>query len=249
MIRLHINIDHVATIRNQRDTPYPDPAAAAQLCLEAGADGITAHLREDRRHIRDADVSRLRQTIGPGHCFNLEMAATEEMAAIARRERPNAVTLVPERREERTTEGGLDVRASARTISSIQKACEEIGASLSLFIEPSLEQVRAARELGAAQVEFHTGHYCEAEPSARSGLLRPFIEAAGLARELGLKVAAGHGLSVDNVGPVVGIPHLEELNIGHSVVSEAVLVGLPQAVRNLRAAIQSSLKSLKTSKE
>ena len=241
MIRLHINIDHVATLRNQRDTAYPDPAEAARLCLEAGANGITVHLREDRRHIRDGDVSRVRQVVPAGCCLNLEMAATAEMAEIARRERPNAVTLVPERREERTTEGGLDVRASRQTIQQIAGVCAELGASMSLFIEPSLAQVRASAELGAAQVEFHTGHYCDSSEAERPGQLRAFVAAAELAHELGMQVAAGHGLTCENVGPIARLPHLEELNIGHSVISEAVMMGLPKAVQRLRQAIDAGV--------
>ncbi len=242
MIRLHINLDHVATLRNQRDTTYPEPGQAARLCLEAGADGITVHLREDRRHIRDHDVEQMRRMISLPKCLNLEMAATEEMAAIAARVRPDAVTLVPERREERTTEGGLDASGNREAISRVARVCQEIDARLSLFIEADTGQVRVAQELGADQVEFHTGHYCDAPAEQREALLPAFFEAASLADELGMQVAAGHGLHAGNIAGIVKIPHLVELNIGHSVVSEAVMVGLPDAVRHLRAAIALSLE-------
>ncbi len=234
-MRLHINIDHVATVRNQRDVPYPDPVAAARLCVEAGADGITVHLREDRRHIRDRDVERLceeRLTL-----INLEMAATDEMCAIAERIGPQVVSLVPEKREEKTTEGGLDVIAARPMVQKIAQMCAAQGIKLSLFIEARQEQVRAAAELGARQVEFHTGHYCDVPPSERLPLVRQIAEASRLARGLGLEVAAGHGLNCENVGPIAEIPEVEELNIGHSVVSDAVLWGMKQAVLNLRAAI------------
>lgn len=239
MTRLHINIDHVATLRNQRDTPYPDPVEAARLCLAAGAQGITVHLREDRRHIRDADVRALRKQLDT--VLNLEMAATEEMCGIAEEVHPQVITLVPERREERTTEGGLDVRAASSAVERVAQLCERTSIKLSLFIEADLDQVRLSRELGARQVEFHTGHYAEAGSAEVEGLLPRFAQAAELAHELGLEVAAGHGLHCGNVAPIVRVPHMAELNIGHAVISEAVLVGLPDAVRRLRRVIDEAL--------
>lgn len=234
-LRLHINIDHVATVRNQRDTSYPDPIAAARLCLGAGADGITVHLREDRRHIKDADVQRL-CAAGLG-LVNLEMAATDGMRDIAERVRPQVITLVPEKREERTTEGGLDVTASHAAISAVVAMCTRSGIKLSLFIEPNEQQVRAAQALGAAQVEFHTGHYCDVAPEQRPATLQRIQACSTLARALGLEVAAGHGLNCENVGPIAAIPEMQELNIGHAVVADAVLFGMRQAVLNLRAVL------------
>jgi pyridoxine 5-phosphate synthase len=235
MIRLHINIDHVATLRNQRDCTYPDPVLAAQLCELAGADGITAHLREDRRHIRDVDVAKLRTQITT--LLNLEMAATQEMSQIAERVKPDVITLVPERREERTTEGGLDVVRGRAVIAPIAEMCARTGIKLSLFIEADEAQIRASRELGARQIELHTGHYSEASRAEREPQLERLARGAKLASELGLEVAAGHGLTRENVIAVAALPYIEELNIGHSVVADAVLMGLPQAVRELRTAI------------
>ncbi len=235
MIRLHINIDHVATLRNQRDASYPSPVLAAQLCELAGADGITAHLREDRRHIRDRDVEDLRAAVTT--ILNLEMAATEEMGAVAERVHPDVVTLVPERREERTTEGGLDVARVRAHIEPIAAMCARRNIKLSLFIEADEAQVRASRDAGAQQVELHTGHYCEVQGAERAAWLERLRGAAALANELGLEVAAGHGLTRANVLDVAALPHVAELNIGHSVIADAVLVGLDRAVRDLRAAI------------
>lgn len=245
MIKLHVNIDHVATLRNQRDTPYPDVVEAARLCLQAGAEGITVHLREDRRHIRDGDVERLREQVGPGRGFgrddsvlNLEMAATDEMCAIVRRIRPDMVTLVPEKRSERTTEGGLDVRATRDAIGRVSSACAQVNARLSLFIEANRESIELARELGAEQVEFHTGHFAEAPPEARAEHLARILEGSERAHELGLKLAAGHGLNIENVSAIAKIPHMAELNIGHSVVCDAVMKGLDAAVRDLLRAMR-----------
>lgn len=235
-MRLHINIDHVATLRNQRDVDYPRPLDAARLCYEAGADGITLHLREDRRHIRDSDVEEIKAA-RLGGILNLEMAATTEMGEIARRISPDVVTLVPEKREEKTTEGGLDVILAAEAISKIQAICQSQGIKLSLFIEASLVQVRESRRLGAQQVEFHTGHFCDAPEHEKEVHLAKIKSAVTLARELGLEVALGHGLNCQNVGAVAAIESVEELNIGHSVVADAVLVGMKQAVINLRSAI------------
>lgn len=236
MIRLHINIDHVATLRNQRGTLYPSPVLAAQLCELAGADGITAHLREDRRHIRDRDVEELRAAVST--ILNLEMAATPEMLAIAERVRPDVVTLVPERREERTTEGGLDVVKARAQVEPIAAMCARRGIKLSLFIEAEESQILASRDLGAQQVELHTGHYCEAPTHDRRRFLERLRVGAEVAHRAGLEVAAGHGLTRANVLDVAALPHMEELNIGHSVVADAVLVGLERAVRDLRAALE-----------
>ncbi len=235
MIRLHINIDHVATIRNARGTVYPDPITAAALCELAGADGITAHLREDRRHIKDDDIVRLRAALTT--MLNLEMAGTDEMCAIADRTGPDVVTLVPERRAELTTEGGLDVVAARKSIEQVAVMCERRKIKLSLFIAPDEAHVRLARELGAEQVEFHTGEYCHKTGTARAAELERLKRAATLAHGLGLEVAAGHGLTRFNVPDIAAIPELVELNIGHSVIADAVLVGMDRAVRDLRAAI------------
>lgn len=238
-MRLHINIDHVATLRNQRDVDYPRPLDAARLCYEAGADGITVHLREDRRHIRDSDVEEIKAA-DLGGILNLEMAATAEMGEIAKRISPDVVTLVPERREEKTTEGGLDVCVATEAISKIQAICLSQGIKLSLFIEASEVQVRQSQRLGAQQVEFHTGHYCDAPADQKEAHLAKIRNAVALARELGLEVALGHGLNCHNVGAVASIEAVEELNIGHSVVADAVLVGMKQAVKNLRSAIDAA---------
>ena len=238
MIRLNINIDHVATIRNQRDTSYPDLVMLAGECLRAGADGITVHLREDRRHIRDGDVEVLRRSVNK--VVNLEMAPTAEMAAIAERIRPDVVTLVPERREERTTEGGLDVVMNSGWIEHLAETCARARMKLSLFIEASPEQVRASKEYGAAQVEFHTGHFCSANPAEQGDLLSRLRESCVLAHELKLEVAAGHGLTRDNVGRIAGLPHLVELNIGHAVISDAMQWGMFGAVSKMRDAIAAA---------
>jgi pyridoxine 5-phosphate synthase len=235
MIRLHINIDHVATIRNARGTVYPDPVTAAALCELAGADGITAHLREDRRHIRDDDIARLRSALTT--MLNLEMAATEEMTQIADRVAPDVVTLVPERRAELTTEGGLDVLATRAAVDRVATMCQRRKIKLSLFIAPNETDVRTARELGASQVEFHTGEYCHKQGDQRAAELARLRHAATLAHGLGLEVAAGHGLTRFNVLAIAAIPEIVELNIGHSVIGDAVLVGIDRAVRDLRLAI------------
>jgi pyridoxine 5-phosphate synthase len=236
VVRLHVNIDHVATLRNARGTRYPDPVLAAELCELAGADGITAHLREDRRHIRDDDIERLRASLRT--VLNFEMAATDEMIAIAARVRPDVITLVPERREELTTEGGLDVIKASSAVEKAARMCAEHGIKLSLFVEADPRQIERAHGLGAAQVELHTGEYAEARGKARAEVLARLARGATLAHELGLEVAAGHGLTRDNVGPIVAIPEVVEVNIGHSVMADAVLVGMDRAVRDLRAAIE-----------
>lgn len=238
MIRLHVNIDHVATVRNARGTSYPDPIAAALECERAGAQGITAHLREDRRHIRDQDVTRLRAALTVP--LNLEMAATAEMVAIAEAVGPQVITLVPERREERTTEGGLDVIAARSQIERVAELCAHRGIKLSLFIAADRAQVEASRAVGARQIELHTGDYCEATDGAelrvRLGKLR---DAAQLAHDLGLEVAAGHGLTRENVVAVAALPFVEEFNIGHALISDAIFQGLGGAVRGFREAIDA----------
>jgi pyridoxine 5-phosphate synthase len=236
-IRLHINVDHVATVRNARGTPYPDPVFAAQICEQAGADGITAHLREDRRHIRDDDVERLRATLST--LVNLELAATEEMIAIAARVKPEVITLVPERREERTTEGGLDVRGQKSRIAAALHMAKDQGIKTSLFIAADLAVVDASRELGAEQIELHTGDYCHHPGAAQLERLR---KAAAHGAALGLEVAAGHGLTRHNVVAVASLDHIVELNIGHAVIADAVLVGLATAVRDFRVAIDRGIR-------
>jgi pyridoxine 5-phosphate synthase len=237
--RLYINVDHVATIRQARRSDEPDPTLAALECERAGADGITAHLREDRRHIQDADVVRIAQSIAT--VFNLEMACTDEMADIAERTRPYQVTLVPERREEVTTEGGLDVARSAPWIARNLSRLSDAGIRTSLFIDASESAVRRAADLGVPAIELHTGRYAHraADPAALAALAR----AATLASSLGLAVHAGHGLTVANVGPVAAVPEIEELNIGHSIVSQAIFVGLSAAVHQMRVAMTTARAS------
>ena len=239
MIRLHINIDHVATIRNARGTVYPDPVAAAAICELAGADGITAHLREDRRHIKDDDIARLRTALTT--LLNLEMAATDEMRGIAERVEPTVITLVPERRAELTTEGGLDVSAARPAIEKVSAMCQKKKIKLSLFVAPDEAHVRLSRELGASQVEFHTGEYCHKQGEARAQELERLKRACALAPGLGLEVAAGPGLTRCNVLDIAAMPEVVELNIGHSVIADAVLIGLDRAVRDLRSAIDRGL--------
>lgn len=235
-VRLHINIDHVATVRNARGTRYPDPVLAAELCEMAGADGITAHLREDRRHITDRDVVRLREAVQT--MLNLEMGATSEMLLIAEKVRPDVITLVPERREERTTEGGLDVVKQHGAIEAVVAMAKEQGIKMSLFINADEAVVEASKALGVAQIELHTGEYCHASGAKAAEELGRLQRAAALAHTLGLEVAAGHGLTRHNVGPVVAIPQVAEVNIGHSVIADAVFMGLDRAVRDLRTAIE-----------
>ena len=232
-LRLGVNIDHVATIRNARGGRHPDPMRAARLAEAAGADGITAHLREDRRHISDDDIARLvRELARP---LNLEMAATEEMLAIALRHKPHAACLVPEKRAERTTEGGLDVRATEHHLVGFVQELRAAGIRVSLFVEPDPAQLDAARKVGAQIVELHTGAYCEAEGSERERQLRRLRHAAAQAEALGLECHAGHGLTFDTVGPVAAIATVAELNIGHFLVGEAIFGGLDSAIRRMRA--------------
>jgi pyridoxine 5-phosphate synthase len=239
-VRLHVNVDHVATLRNARGTHYPDPVDAAELCLGAGAEGITAHLREDRRHIVDDDVGRLRLATGrAARTFNLEMAATDEMVAIAQRVKPDVCTLVPERREERTTEGGLDVVGGGEALARRVAALGAAGIRVSLFIAPDLAQIDASARLGVRQVELHTGEYAH----GRGGELARISAAVKKAVRAGLSVAAGHGLTQTNVPAVVALGSIEELNIGHAVVSDAIMVGLAAAVRGYRDAIERGLRA------
>ena len=236
-VRLHINVDHVATVRNARGVHYPDPVFAAQICEQAGADGITCHLREDRRHIRDDDVERLK--IAVETLLNLEMAATKEMIAIAARIRPDVITLVPERREERTTEGGLDVLGQRSAIAEALSMAKESGIKTSLFIAPEARDVEAARDAGADQIELHTGDYCHSPVPRELERLR---SAARLGHKLDLEVAAGHGLTRHNVVAIAAIEDIEELNIGHAVIADAVMLGLGRAVRGFRAAIDRGVR-------
>jgi pyridoxine 5-phosphate synthase len=232
-LRLGLNIDHVATVRNARGSGYPDPVRAALLAAEAGADGITAHLREDRRHITDDDIARLSDQLTVP--LNLEMAATPEMLAIALRHRPHAVCIVPEKREERTTEGGLDAAGQAEQLAPIVAALRDNGSRVSLFIEPDPRQIEAALRLGAPVVELHTGRYCELAENAREAELRRIADAAALAAKAGLEPHGGHGLTFDNVVPIAAIPQLAELNIGHFLIGEAIFDGLAPVVRRMRA--------------
>jgi pyridoxine 5-phosphate synthase len=240
-IRLHVNIDHVATLRNARGTTYPDPVTAAAICELAGADGITCHLREDRRHIRDEDVRRLRASVTT--LLNLEMAATEEMRAIAIALCPDVVTLVPERREERTTEGGLDVIGQESAVAPLTAELRRHGIRVSHFLAPDVTQIEAAIRMGVDQIELHTGVYCHARGEAREAVLLRLAAAARAIRSGGVAVAAGHGLTRANVLDIARLPSLEELNIGHALVADAVMMGLDRAVRDMRAAIDRGAKA------
>jgi pyridoxine 5-phosphate synthase len=232
-IRLHVNIDHIATLRQARGTSYPDPVWAAALCELAGADGITAHLREDRRHIQDRDVELLRRSVRT--VFNLEMAATPEMVGIACRLRPDIVTLVPEKREERTTEGGLALgnEGVRQGVAQAVQAIGEAGIQVSLFLDPDPETLSRGAELGAQIVELHTGDYCNASRAQAPVELQRLARAAQQVVGQGLHVAAGHGLDYPNVEGVAALPGVEELNIGHSIIARAAYVGLDRAVRDL----------------
>ncbi|HUC65086.1 MAG TPA: pyridoxine 5'-phosphate synthase [Stellaceae bacterium] len=231
-LRLGVNIDHVATIRNARGGRHPDPVRAALLAVEAGADGITAHLREDRRHIRDEDIARLARDIG--RPLNLEMAATAEMQGIALRHRPHAACLVPEKRNEVTTEGGLDVVAGRAQLAPVIAALGGAGIRVSLFVDPDPRQLDMACTLGAPVVELHTGAYCEAEGALRERELQRLVAAASHAAMIGLECHAGHGLGYATVGPVAAILPIVELNIGHFLVGEAIFAGLSDAIRRMR---------------
>ncbi|BBD99817.1 pyridoxine 5'-phosphate synthase [Sphingobium amiense] len=231
-LRLGVNIDHVATIRNARGGAHPDPVKAALLAVKAGADGITAHLREDRRHIRDEDIAMLMASLDVP--LNLEMAATQEMLDIALRHRPHAACIVPEKREERTTEGGLDAAGQMATLKPIVAKLTQAGIRVSLFIEADPAQIEAAMTLGAPVVEFHTGAYAHLDGSARAAELRRIADAVALATKNGIEPHAGHGLTFDNVGPVAAIPQIAELNIGHFLIGEAIFGGLEASIREMR---------------
>jgi len=232
-LRLGINIDHVATIRNARGGKLPDPVRAAKLAEDAGADGITAHLREDRRHISDEDIVRLMEQLAVP--LNLEMAATDEMLGIALRHKPHAACIVPEKRQERTTEGGLDAAGGKDHLVSFVKALGEAGIRVSLFIEPEPAQLEAALELGAPVIELHTGRYCDSQGSERDHQFKRLTSAVRLAEDLGLECHAGHGLTFDSVGPIAAIPSVRELNIGHFLIGEAIFGGLDSAIKRMRA--------------
>ena len=237
-LRLGVNIDHVATVRNARGSGYPDPVRAALLAAEAGADGITAHLREDRRHITDDDIARLAE--GLTIPLNLEMAATEEMLGIALRHRPHAACIVPERREERTTEGGLDAAGQHDHLAPMVSELTAANIRVSLFIEPDPRQIEAAVRLKAPVVELHTGRYCELEGEAQTAELRRIADAAALAAKNGIEVHAGHGLTFGNVVPIAAIPQLRELNIGHFLIGEAIFDGLGPVVRRMRSLMDAA---------
>jgi pyridoxine 5-phosphate synthase len=239
-VRLGVNIDHVATVRNARGGVHPDPVRAAREALAAGADGITAHLREDRRHITDADIAALSALCAEANRpLNLEMAVTEEMLAIALRHRPHAACLVPERREEVTTEGGLAVSGHEARIGPVVRALADAGIRVSLFIEPAEDQVAAAAAIGAQVIELHTGRYCHLSPGERGVEFDRLAAAAAQADILGLEVHAGHGLDYVSAAQMLAIPEVRELNIGHFLIGEAVFVGLADAVRRMRAAMDS----------
>ena len=236
MTRLHVNVDHVATVRQARGVSYPDPVIAASLAELSGAHGITAHLREDRRHIQDRDVEILRQTVTT--VLNLEMALTDEMISIARRVGPDIVTVVPEKRQEQTTERGLVVDDTSSLLTRERIASlREAGIRVSLFINAEDDIIRASADLGAQMVELHTGPYCHARGESKQRELEILRKGAELAHSIGLKVAAGHGLSTVDVGPVAAIDVVEELNIGHSIISRAVLIGMERAVREMLEAM------------
>ncbi len=235
-LRLGVNIDHVATVRNARGGAYPDPLRAAQLAEAAGADGITAHLREDRRHITDADIDALMAHLTVP--LNFEMAATAEMQAIALRHKPHAVCIVPEKREERTTEGGLEVAREENRIAHFIAPLRDAGCRVSIFIAADESQIRSAARIGAPVVELHTGAYCDAHAegrfAARDAELERLRDMSALAHSLGLEVHAGHGLTYDTVTPIAQFPEVRELNIGHFLIGEAIFVGLPAAINEMR---------------
>jgi len=234
--RLGVNVDHVATLRQSRRTTYPDPVQAAMLAELAGADQITIHLREDRRHIQERDLQVMRQTVQTR--LNLEMAATQDMVKIAFEAKPDSCTLVPERREELTTEGGLDVLANREAIRKVVKTLKDADVVVSLFIDPDVDQVKAAHRVEADVVEIHTGRYCDARlPADRRRELSRVVDAVKAAAKLGLAVAAGHGLNYQNVVPVAAISEIEEFNIGHAIVGHAVMVGMERAVREMKELI------------
>jgi len=232
-LRLGVNVDHVATLRQSRRTTYPDPVQAAMLAELAGADQITIHLREDRRHIQERDLAVLRKTVQTR--LNLEMAATQEMVKIAFETKPDTCTLVPERREELTTEGGLDVAANRDALRKVVKTLKDAEIKVSIFVDPDMDQIRAAHRVEADVVEIHTGRYADARLAQdRRRELARVVDTAKAAAKLGLEVAAGHGLNYQNVLPVAAVPEIEELNIGHAIVGHAIMVGMERAVREMR---------------
>jgi pyridoxine 5-phosphate synthase len=237
--RLYINIDHVATLRQARRGTEPDPVEAASACEAAGADGITAHLREDRRHIQDADIARLKKNVRT--YFNLEMASVAEMLELARRIKPEQVTLVPERREEITTEGGLDILTDPSRIRNAVEALTDAGIRVSLFIDPTRAAVEQSKKLGVPAIELHTGAYSHQPDSGKT--IDALRDSAQRGADLGLAVHAGHGLTVKNVGLVAAISEIEELNIGHSIISRAVFIGLERAVKEMRDAMRAGRSS------
>ncbi len=236
-LRLGVNIDHVATVRNARGGAYPDPMRAAALAEAAGADGITAHLREDRRHITDADIEALVANLTVP--LNFEMAATDEMQAIALRHKPHAVCIVPEKREERTTEGGLEVAREENRLAHFIAPLREAGSRVSIFIAADQKQIEAAARIGAQVIELHTGAYCDAfaegDFATRDAELAALTEMAGFAHSLGLEVHAGHGLTFDTVQPIAALPEVQELNIGHFIIAESIFMGLEPAIHKMRA--------------
>jgi pyridoxine 5-phosphate synthase len=232
LLRLGVNIDHVATIRNARGGDHPDPVRAAQIVAAAGGQGITAHLREDRRHIRDDDLARSQAATGLP--LNLEMAATEEMLEIALKHRPHAACIVPERREERTTEGGLDAAGLHNQLAPVVSRLSDAGIRVSLFIAPDPRQIEAAMRLGAPVIELHTGEYAHATGEAQVAELRRIADMAALAAKNGIEPHAGHGLTYENVQPIAAIPQLAELNIGHYLIGEAIFCGLEESIRKMR---------------
>lgn len=238
MIRLGVNVDHVATVRQARRINVPDPVEAALLAEEAGAEGITVHLREDRRHIQERDVELLRARVTTK--LNLEMAAMPAMVAFAEKIRPDDACFVPEKREELTTEGGLDVVAQKAKVAQAVKRLQDKGIQVSLFVDPDKAQIESAREVGAHGIEIHTGTYCNTVGAAREKELQAVIASARLARSLGLEVHGGHGLNLDNVLPIARIPEIVELNIGHSIVARAIIVGIAQAVREMKELLNSA---------
>lgn len=237
-LRLGVNIDHVATVRNARGGVHPDPVRAAIIAQNAGADGITAHLREDRRHIIDSDIERLMAEIKLP--LNFEMAATNEMLKIALKNKPNACCLVPEKREEVTTEGGLDVAGNIAALKDFTSAIKDAGIRVSLFIDPDKRQVEAAKKVGADIVEIHTGAYCHAEGVMREKELARIIEACKFTKQAGLECHAGHGLSFETVVPVAAISNVVELNIGHFLIGEAVFLGLGEAIKRMRELMEGA---------
>jgi pyridoxine 5-phosphate synthase len=241
MIRLGVNVDHVATLRQARRADVPDPVEAALLAEQAGAEGITVHLREDRRHIQEGDVDVLRSTIKTK--LNLEMAVTPEMVAHAEMVRPDDACFVPEKRAELTTEGGLDVLDHKPRIAEAVKRLQDRGIHVSLFIDPDPAQIEAAKQVDASAIEIHTGSYCNAIGAARERELKAVIMGARLARSLGLEVHGGHGLNYENVSPIACIPEIVELNIGHSIIARAVIVGIAQAVREMREILDGARDS------